>query len=48
MLWGAMSHRGLGLLVVLHTRVTAHVYPDSLADPLHPMVQTLFPAKRLA
>lgn len=46
MLWGAMSHHGLGPLVVLHGRVTAKVYTSILADHLHPLVQVLFPNSR--
>ena len=46
MLWGAMSHRGLGPLVVLDGRINAAVYVSILADHLHPMVQYLFPNSR--
>lgn len=46
MIWGAISHRGLGPLVVLHGRVTGQDYVSILADHLHPMLQTVFPDER--
>jgi hypothetical protein len=46
LVWGAISWRGLGPLVILHGRVTAAHYENLLADHVHPMVQTLFPGER--
>lgn len=44
MIWGAISHRGLGPLV-LKRRVREGDYISILADHLPPMVQTVFTDK---
>lgn len=41
MLCGAVSHRGLCPLIVLHGRVSAPLYVSILADHLHPMTQNV-------
>ena len=46
MVWGAISWRGLGPLVVLREKVTGEHYRSILADHLHPMLQTVFPGER--
>lgn len=46
MVWGAISSRGLGPLVVLRGIITGDHYRSILADHLHPMLQTVFPGER--
>ncbi|GFS99050.1 transposable element Tcb2 transposase [Trichonephila clavipes] len=45
MVWGAISWRGLGPLVTLHSKVKAAHYVNILGDQVHPFVQTSFPGE---
>ena len=45
MVWGAISWRGLGTLVVLNEKVTGEHHRSILADHLYPMLQTVFPGE---
>ncbi|GBM10607.1 Transposable element Tcb1 transposase [Araneus ventricosus] len=46
MVWGAISWRGLGPLVILHGRIKSNHYLSILGDHVHPFVQTVFPGER--
>lgn len=43
-IWAAMSWFSAGPIVTLKGRITGEKYRDILADQVHPMMQTLFPA----
>jgi hypothetical protein len=38
-----MVQYSVGPIIKLHGRVTAREYTDRLGNPVHPMIQTLFP-----
>ena len=46
MVWGALSWRVLGPLVVLREKVSGEHYSNILEDHLHPLLQTVFPGDR--
>ena len=46
LVWGAISWRGLGPLVVLVEKVTGEHYHSILAYHLYPMLQTVYPGER--
>ena len=46
MVWGAISWRCLGPLVVLREKVTGKHYCSIFTDHLHPMLQTVIPGER--
>ncbi|GFY22725.1 transposable element Tcb1 transposase [Trichonephila clavipes] len=46
MVWGEISWRGFGPLVILHERIKSNHYLSILEDHVHPFVQTVFPEER--
>ncbi|GFU50245.1 transposable element Tcb1 transposase [Trichonephila clavipes] len=43
MVWGAISWRAIGPLVILHGTIKSDRYLSILADHVHSFVQTVFP-----